>query len=137
MFRLWTERTLEHTTSVGSVCLRIVEGDEMRALNNRYRGQDKSTNVLSFPADIGPLPGTPPVLGDIAICGQVVESEASRQNKPPLNHWAHLTVHGVLHLLGYDHQSEDEASVMESLEVEILSRLNIPNPYLGQDNINE
>ena len=137
MFRQWTEQTLKHTASTGSVCLRLVEGDEMRALNDRYRGKDKLTNVLSFPADIAPLPGTPSLLGDIAICAQVVEFEASQQNKPGLNHWAHITVHGVLHLLGYDHQSEDEANIMENLEVEILSQLNIPNPYLEQDGVDE
>ncbi len=129
MFRLWMESTLDRTDSTGSICLRVVDDEEMRSLNERYRGKDKVTNVLSFPADIEPLPGNPLLLGDIAICAPVVENEARQQNKPELNHWAHLTVHGVLHLVGYDHQSDAEARDMESLEVAILSDLDIPNPY--------
>ena len=130
-FAAWLEGTLEDRGDV-SVTVRIVDEAEMRALNNRYRGRDKATNVLSFEAD---LPETirgeiqPEPLGDIVICAPVVEAEAELQGKPPRHHWAHLCIHGLLHLLGHDHDVEERATVMESLEVKYLSRLGIPDPY--------
>jgi probable rRNA maturation factor len=114
--------------------IRIVGAAESRQLNRTYRGKDKPTNVLSFPAgdDIGaavaassePLP-----LGDLAICAPVVAREAREQGKNPRAHWAHMVVHGVLHLLGYDHENDRDAERMESREVKILSQFGYANPY--------
>ena len=108
--------------------VRIVGRPESRELNRSYRGKDTETNVLSFPAEF-PEGIDLPLLGDIVICAPLVADEASAQGKPLLNHWAHLTVHGVLHLLGYDHQEDDEAEEMEMLETGLLGSLGIPDPY--------
>jgi len=109
--------------------LRLVDEDESRELNSRFRGKPRPTNVLSFPAEL-PSGVELPLLGDIVICAPLVAEEAEAQNKPVLFHWAHLVIHGVLHLLGHDHQDEDEAEEMESLETELLASIDIPNPYL-------
>lgn len=114
------------------VTLRVVGRDEGAALNHRYRGSDGPTNVLSFPFQ--PPPGLPAedaagLLGDLVICAPVVGCEAAEQGKADPAHWAHLVVHGVLHLLGFDHLDEPEAAAMEALEVRILQRLGFPNPY--------
>ena len=108
--------------------MRLVGREESRQLNGQYRGIDKPTNVLSFPAD---LPGDIgiPLLGDLVICAPLVESEALEQGKAVLDHWAHLTVHGILHLLGYDHQDDSGAREMESLEIRLLQELGVPDPY--------
>lgn len=103
--------------------VRVVGPAESRALNRRYRGKDKPTNVLSFPSD---APGT---LGDLVICAPVVNREAREQGKTPAAHWAHMVVHGVLHLLGFDHIRPDDARVMEGRERAILARLSYPDPY--------
>lgn len=119
--------------SDASLSLRFVDVDEARQINARFRHKDYATNVLSFPADIpAGLPDldAAPLLGDIVICPAVVEREAQEQDKPLVNHWAHLLIHGVLHLLGYDHLQEQAAQHMESLEIEALQKLGIPNPYL-------
>lgn len=118
--------------SEAEISLRIVDADEITALNHQYRGKDYATNVLSFPADLPPELNLPH-LGDIVICAPVVEREAGEQKKPPLAHWAHMIVHGTLHLLGYDHIDDDDAIEMESLEIAILQSLNIANPYLGEE----
>lgn len=112
--------------------VRIVDEAESRALNHDYRGKDKPTNVLSFPFE--PPPGIPPGrlgdhLGDLVICAPVVAREAAEQGKPPEAHWAHMVIHGVLHLLGHDHQNDAEADEMERLERDILQRLGYPDPY--------
>lgn len=117
----------------------ITDAEESRALNAEYRGRDNPTNVLSFPAtepeDLHnafqfALAGGPPVmLGDMVICAPVVAAEAKAQNKPLFHHLAHLSVHGVLHLMGYDHIEDDEALEMEALERDILAELDIPDPY--------
>lgn len=115
------------------ISVRIVDEEEGRALNNQYRQQDKATNVLSFPAVAADETGLPPelsqALGDIVICGPVVEREAAEQNKELESHWAHLLVHGTLHLLGYDHETDEEADVMETLETRILASRGIADPY--------
>jgi probable rRNA maturation factor len=111
--------------------VRVVGSTESRRLNARYRGKDKPTNVLSFPP--APLPGRQggdaQPLGDLVICAQVVRSEAREQRKPLEAHWAHLVVHGALHLIGYDHEREAEAKRMERREVAVLRRLGFANPY--------
>jgi probable rRNA maturation factor len=101
---------------------------EAKSLNKKYRNIDKATNVLSFPAEIPPQLGIN-FLGDIVICASVVDYEAQQQRKQSSTHWAHLLVHGLLHLQGYDHENKQAADEMESIEIKILQKLNIPNPY--------
>jgi len=111
-----------------AVTLRIVGKKESASLNARYRRKDKPTNVLSFPFD--PPPGTrSDLLGDIVICADVVRREARAQGKPARSHWAHMVVHGIMHLRGFDHQNNTEAAVMESREARVLNELGFPNPY--------
>ena len=111
--------------------VRLVDEDESRDLNNRYRNIDKATNVLSFPfEDFEGLPGEMiRPLGDIVVCAPVVALEASQQNKALQDHWAHMVVHGTLHLLGYDHQDRAQAETMEAIEIDILRDFGIDNPY--------
>ncbi|MCB1686617.1 MAG: rRNA maturation RNase YbeY [Pseudomonadales bacterium] len=114
------------------VCIRVVDEAESRDLNHRYRHRDRSTNVLSFPADLDlPDPAHPitRILGDIVVCAPVVIAEALQQGKTITEHFAHMVVHGMLHLYGYDHQVESDADVMEQLEREILGRFSIGDPY--------
>lgn len=108
--------------------IRVVDADEGRALNRHYRGKDYATNVLSFAAELPPGIDLP-LLGDLVICAPVVAREAAEQGKPERNHWAHLTVHGVLHLLGHDHIADADAERMEALERRILAKLGMPDPY--------
>ena len=110
------------------ISVRLVDVDEMTALNQDYRGKQGPTNVLSFTSDL-PAELDLPLLGDIVICVPVVRSEAKQQGKPLRAHWAHMTIHGTLHLLGYDHIADGEARIMEALETEILASLNFPCPY--------
>ena len=110
------------------VSVRLVDCDEMERLNETFRGKHGATNVLSFPAEL-PADLSLPLLGDIVICASVVRSEAAAQGKSVSAHWAHMTVHGTLHLLGYDHIDEDEAAIMEALETAILGKLDFPCPY--------
>ena len=113
------------------VAIRVVDNEESRALNRGYREQDKPTNVLSFPADGGNyIPeDIPRPLGDIVICAPVVEREADEQGKDVNHHWTHLVVHGTLHLLGFDHESDAQAAEMEAIEREILATRGIADPY--------
>ena len=108
--------------------IRIVGDDEGRELNARYRQRDYATNVLSFPADLPPALKLP-LIGDLIICAPVIASEAQAQGKPIRNHYAHMTVHGVLHLLGHDHEDNADAEQMEALETRILRTLGIADPY--------
>lgn len=110
--------------------VRLVDIEEMSTLNQTYRGKSGPTNVLSFPADL-PAGLELPLLGDIIICAPVVRTEATQQNKDETAHWAHMTVHGTLHLFGYDHLQEEEAIIMEALETDILHVLNFTCPYEG------
>ncbi|WP_404345255.1 rRNA maturation RNase YbeY [Vreelandella venusta] len=108
--------------------IRFVDEEESQALNSDYRGKDKPTNVLSFPFE-NPPGITLPLLGDLIICHAVVAQEADEHQKPLAHHYAHMVVHGTLHLMGYDHIDEQEAEEMEQLERELLATLNIPDPY--------
>ena len=121
--RAWAEAALAGTR--GELVIRIVGNGESRALNHRFRKKDKPTNVLSFPY------GEPGELGDLVICAPVVNREAREQGKAPAAHWAHMVIHGVLHLRGFDHIRRAEAKVMEDRERAILARLSFPDPYRG------
>lgn len=109
----------------GEITIRLVDVEEGQSLNNEYRSKDYATNVLSFPYDTEPL-----VMGDLVICPAVVAREASEQNKPLAAHYAHLVVHGMLHLQGWDHENDDDAQAMENEETEILATLGYPDPYV-------
>ena len=111
------------------ITIRIVDLDESRTLNHTYRDKDKPTNVLSFPFD-GPDDVPLALLGDLVICAPVVAQESQEQNKPLQAHWAHMVVHGTLHLLGFDHIEDSEAAEMEALEVQILTKLGFADPYV-------
>jgi probable rRNA maturation factor len=135
-FRRWIAAALEGRIREADLAIRIVGAKEGRALNRQYRGKDHATNVLSFPADIADGVKLPrgvklPLLGDLVLCAPVVAREAREQKKPLSAHYAHLTVHGALHLLGWDHQDAREAECMEQLEREILAGLGIDDPYLA------
>ena len=125
-FKKWALAALEEDAEVA---LRIVDETEGRELNRDYRGKDYATNVLSFPVELPPGVALP-LIGDLAICAPVVLREAAEQGKLPRDHWAHLTTHGVLHLLGYDHIENGEAEAMEALETRILASLGIADPYV-------
>ncbi|MGY0503762.1 rRNA maturation RNase YbeY [Luteimonas sp. e5] len=131
-FRRWVRAALEGRVRDADLAIRIVDAEEGRAFNRHYRGKDAPTNVLSFPAERPPgLPAKArfPLLGDLVICAPVVASEAAAQGKALNAHYAHLTVHGTLHLLGWDHQDDADAQAMEQLEREILAGLGIDDPY--------
>ncbi|EKG86463.1 rRNA maturation RNase YbeY [Vibrio cholerae] len=130
-FALWLSRTITQFQAQAEVTVRIVDEAESHALNLNYRGKDKPTNVLSFPFEAPPGMEMD-LLGDLVICRQVVEREAIEQNKPLQAHWAHMVVHGSLHLLGYDHIEDDEAEEMESLETEIMQEMGFTDPYLAE-----
>ncbi len=137
-FRRWVAAALQGRIREADVAIRIVGEEEGRALNRHYRGKDYATNVLSFPGELPPdvkLPKgvTMPLMGDIVLCAPVVSREAQEQAKALNAHYAHLTVHGVLHLLGMDHDDEREAECMEQLEREILAELGIEDPYKIRD----
>jgi probable rRNA maturation factor len=113
----------------GTVTIRFVDAEEGRELNHEYRGKDYATNVLSFPYDTEPL-----LFGDLVICPEVVAREAAEQGKPLAAHYAHLIVHGMLHLQGYDHETgEEDARHMEAQEINLLAALGFPNPYAGEE----
>jgi len=133
-FRKWVAAALAGRIREADLAIRIVDAREGRALNRHYRGKDYATNVLSFPADAAEGVKLPkgvkmPLLGDLVICAPVVAREAREQGKALNDHYAHLTVHGVLHLLGWDHENERDAECMEQLEREILAALGIGDPY--------
>ncbi|ARA77234.1 metal-binding heat shock protein [Pectobacterium brasiliense] len=130
-FQRWLEVVLPQFQEVSEVTIRIVDEAESRDLNNTYRGKDKPTNVLSFPFEAPPEVELP-LLGDLIICRQVVEREAAEQEKTAEEHWAHMVVHGSLHLLGYDHIEDSEAEEMEALETEIMQSMGYADPYLAE-----
>lgn len=130
-FRKWVAAALKGRIRQADLAIRIVDEREGSALNRHYRGKDGATNVLSFPAEL-PEGVKLPLLGDLVICAPVVAREAAEQGKPVAAHYAHLTVHGVLHLLGWDHEDDKDAEAMEQLEREILAGLGLPDPYAGE-----
>ena len=130
-FRKWVAAALKGRIREADLAIRIVDEREGQALNRHYRGKDYATNVLSFPAEL-PEGVKLPLLGDLVICAPVVAREAAEQGKALKDHYAHLTVHGVLHLLGWDHEDDKEAEAMEQLEREILADLGIADPYAGE-----
>ncbi|MFT3793047.1 MAG: rRNA maturation RNase YbeY [Rudaea sp.] len=129
-FRSWVDAALTGAgrRTPAELSIRLVNADEGREFNHRYRSRDYATNVLSFPAEL-PASVKLPLLGDLVICAAVVGREAAEQGKAPRDHYAHLTVHGVLHLLGHDHENETDARKMEGLERRILAGLGIEDPY--------
>lgn len=127
-FNTWIQTVIDYHGSFFQVSIEIVDEQTSQELNNTYRRKNKSTNVLSFALDL-PEEVEEDLIGDLAICAPVVEKEAIEQAKLSVNHWAHLTIHGTLHLLGYDHVDDEDAKTMESLEIELLGKLHINNPY--------
>lgn len=128
LLRHWAKHVLAERTAQTEVTLRLVTAEEMRILNETYRKKLGPTNVLAFPYE---YPDTPqkPILGDIVICSEIVNQEALAEGKTQEAHWAHIVVHGLLHLLGYDHENEPDARVMQTLEKDILKSLQFPDPY--------
>ncbi|MCL1077308.1 rRNA maturation RNase YbeY [Parashewanella spongiae] len=130
-FELWAHTALKPHIDNAELTIRLVDEPESQQLNNDYRGKNKPTNVLSFPFEV-PEGIELPLLGDLVICVHVVKVEAQQQNKPLKAHWAHMVVHGCLHLLGYDHIDDGEAVEMESLETQLIESLGFDNPYKEQ-----
>ena len=127
-FRKWAAIAVEGRILRADLAIRVVGTKEGRSLNHHYRGKDYATNVLSFPAEL-PEGVTVPLLGDLVICAPVVAKEAKEQKKSLAAHYAHLTIHGVLHLLGLDHDDPREADAMEAIERELMAQLGFDDPY--------
>ena len=127
----WATAAVQPEGDEIEMTVRIVDEAESHELNLTYRGKDRPTNVLSFPFEC-PDEVELLLLGDLVICRQVVEREAAEQEKPLMAHWAHMVVHGSLHLLGYDHIEDNEAEEMESLETQIMQGLGFDDPYLAE-----
>ncbi|NCB57072.1 MAG: rRNA maturation RNase YbeY [Gammaproteobacteria bacterium] len=128
-FQQWLDTAVLPFQQEAEVTIRLVDEAESNELNLTYRGKDKPTNVLSFPFECPPEVEDFPLLGDLIICRQVVEKEALEQQKTLESHWAHMVIHGSLHLLGYDHIEDEEAEEMEALEKEFMQTLGFPDPY--------
>ena len=131
-FKKWAAAAVKGRIRRADLAIRLVDNKEGCALNRHYRGKDYPTNVLRFPADL-PEGVTVPLLGDVVICAPVVAKEAKEQGKTLAAHYAHLTIHGVLHLLGMNHEDEREAVLMEQLERDILADLGYSDPYEGEN----
>lgn len=128
LFSQWVTAALAGLRSRAEVSIGIVDAENSAGLNMAYRGKNYATNVLSFPSDL-PEDFDPPLLGDLALCAAVIDREAQEQHKTPTAHWAHMVVHGCLHLLGFDHIDDADAEEMETREVAILHQLGFSNPY--------
>lgn len=140
LLNAWAQAAWQGSESAEPVLsLRIVSVAESQQLNNDYRGKNKPTNVLSFPMqlELDDIPMSEIILGDLAICAEVVEQEAIQQQKSAHSHWAHMVVHGMLHLQGYDHVDDADAHQMETLESTIIQQLGFADPYLTNVNSNE
>ena len=130
----WVSTILSSRMPSAEVCIRVVDFEESQQLNCDYRGKNKPTNVLSFPFTAPEsITLDTPLLGDLIICAPLVAEEAQAQHKEEIAHWAHLVIHGILHLLGYDHIEEKEAEIMEPIEIELLAELGYANPYEAID----
>ena len=130
LIQRWVSHTLEPHVESGQICIRIVDEEESQQLNNQYRSQDKPTNILSFPYEIPKeVELDHPIIGDLVVCAPVVEREAEDQEKTLESHWAHMVIHGTLHLLGYDHITDNEAAIMESLEIQLMKELGYGKAY--------
>lgn len=132
-FQYWVDAVLKDPSQDAEVVIRIVDEAEMTQFNEQYRDKKGSTNILSFPFE-APEGIDSYLLGDMLVCAPVVEKEAQQQNKQLEHHWAHMIVHGVLHLLGYDHGDDQDAEEMEALEIKILKKIKIKNPYEENSN---
>jgi probable rRNA maturation factor len=129
-------QALQKFKKKAEVTIRIVNKNEIAKLNEAYRNKNYPTNVLSFPLEVKQnIPMKFPLLGDIVVCANVVSEEAKQQGKPIKSHWAHMIVHGTLHLLGFDHEIDEDAEKMETLEIAILQQLKIANPYTWSEKI--
>lgn len=126
----WVNETLDSEIDQAELCLRVVDAIEIQNLNLRFRHKDTPTNVLSFPAELPEeLFKQKPFLGDIILCSEVIQREAEEQGKLLEAHWAHMIIHGILHLLGYDHIDDKDAETMEALEIKLLDKFGYTNPY--------
>lgn len=132
--QLWATKALGDNAE-NRICIKVIDNSEMLDLNSKYRNKHYTTNVLSFPCNI-PKELNDNYLGDIALCAPVIKQQAIEQQKSYEAHFAHLVIHGVLHLLGYDHQQTADAKVMESMEIKLLNQLGYPNPY-GENVLHE
>lgn len=127
-FQNWVDAVLTDESQHSEIVIRVIDEDEMIEFNQQYRHKSGPTNILSFPFE-APDSVESDLLGDLLVCAPVIETESKQQNKPLENHWAHIIVHGVLHLIGYDHINDMDAEEMEALEVMILKTITINNPY--------
>ena len=134
----WTQQALATELDSAELTIRLVDLDEITHLNHYYRKQNKPTNVLAFPANLPTgITLDIPLLGDVIICPAVLQQESITLNQPRTAHWALIVTHGVLHLLGYDHIEDDDATVMQALEIKLLAKLGFDNPYLNEGNESE
>ena len=127
-FQQWVDTVLSDQSQHSEIVIRLIDEAEMISFNQQYRHKTGSTNILSFPFD-APEPIESDLLGDLLICPAVIEIEAQQQHKQLTHHWAHIVIHGLLHLLGYDHINDTDATEMESLEIKLLQKITINNPY--------
>ena len=130
-FTLWINSVVSYLNKDTEISITIVDNDEIKQLNSDYRNKDKPTNILSFSSELY-FDDQVPInfLGDLVMCQDVIEYEAKIQKKKLIDHWAHITIHGMLHLIGFDHINENDAEKMEKIEIEALRKLGISNPYL-------
>ena len=134
MLRDWAELSLKPYKDTAELTIRLVTPDEIRHLNLTYRQQDKATNVLAFPSSYPKeISLDYPLLGDIIICPDVLKNESTELKTPLIAHWAHIVIHGILHLLGYDHIKDEDAHIMQAIEIKCLAELGYPNPYKETD----
>ncbi|WP_330925977.1 rRNA maturation RNase YbeY [Candidatus Sororendozoicomonas aggregata] len=135
LFTRWATAAVGNSRASAEISIRVVDAIEGAELNQHWRNKQGPTNVLSFPCDF-PDELNIPLLGDLVICAPVIAREAREQHKTPQAHWAHMVIHGTLHLLGYDHIEDSDARVMELLEIELLEALGFPNPYQATPSFN-